>query len=140
MKKFSRVVALLCVCILTSFVFCGCTHKRYELVGIVFDGDTKITPLEEIEDQSIVEYIKDSHGEDMYIKLKQNGDFVMGYCQYDTSTTVEITHYGRFEIDYDNETISVFFKRSDGSESKTTHQYSNNSIIYFDGTYFLAFK
>lgn len=140
MKVINRIISLLLVFFSCSVLLTGCTYKEYKLIGIVFEGDSKITKLENITDEKITQYLTENYNNNITINLKSNNNYVMSYSVVDAGLTVTYTQRGTFELKEKEETIIFTTPRGDGSTRSSTQQYSNGAIIYFDGLYYLAFK
>lgn len=141
MKLLKRIIAFSLCLISSLFLFSGCTFKKYELIGVVFEGDTKVTPLSKITDEQILNYLEETYNSYIAIDLKSNGNYSMEYKQaVNNYLTLTYTMMGTYEIKHKEETIIFYTPNMKGDLNASTHQYSNNTIIYYDGTCHLAFK
>lgn len=139
-KMLKKIISLTLILMCSVYLFSGCTFKKYELIGIVNQGDTKITPLSEITDEETIEYLADNYNSYASIDLKSNGKFVMEYSLSETGLTITYSQTGSYKLNEKENTITFYTPKSDGTERSTTQQYTKGSIIYYDGVYFLAFK
>lgn len=140
MKILRKIIATCMVLCLSLFLFSGCTYRRYELIGIINEGDTEVTKLADITDETLKNYIYSSYQNSFYIKLNSNATYEMGYSQVNGNTTVSVTHTGTYDLSTKDETINFYEPKENGEQRKVTHQYSNGMIIYFDGTIHLVLK
>ena len=141
MKLLKRIIAFSLCLISSLFLFSGCTYKKYELIGVVFEGDTKITLLENITDEAIKNHIKNTYNNHISIDLKSNGSYVMEYTE-EVNSYMHLTYTvsGTYELNEKKETIIFYTPSVNGDLNAATNQYSNHTIIYFDGTCHLAFR
>ena len=140
MKAFKKIVSTLMVCLLSIFLFTGCTYRKYELIGIIKEGETAVTKLADITDDGLKNYLYTSYQNSLYIKLNSDSTYEMGYTQVDNNTIVTVTHTGTYDLSQKNETINFYEPKGNGEQRKVSHQYSNNMIIYFDGSVHLVLK
>lgn len=140
MKILKKIIATCMVLCLSMFLFSGCTYRKYELIGIIKEGDTEVTKLADITDEGMRNYLNESYQNSLYIKLNNDATYEMGYTQVDGNTTVSVTHTGTYDLSKKNETINFYEPKENGEQRKVSHQYSNNMIIYFDGTIHLVLK
>ena len=140
MKILKKIIATCMVLCLSVFLFSGCTYRKYELIGIIKEGDTEVTKLADITDEGMRNYLNESYQNSLYIKLNNDATYEMGYTQVDGNTTVSVTHTGTYDLSKKNETINFYEPKENGEQRKVSHQYSNNMIIYFDGTIHLVLK
>lgn len=140
MKILKKIIATCMVLCLSMFLFSGCTYRKYELIGIIKEGDTEVTKLADITDEGMRNYLNESYQNSLYIKLNNDATYEMGYTQVDGNTTVSVTHTGTYDLSQKTETINFYEPKENGEQRKVSHQYSNNMIIYFDGTIHLVLK
>lgn len=139
MKHFKKVISVFFVLVSAFVLFSGCTYKKYDLVGIVKEGDNAITPISSLDDET-KNYLATNYGGKATIDLNQNNTFTLEYSLVEGGLTVSYKQTGTFELK-EKENIIIFnTPRADGSDRKSTQQYLNGAIIYFDGVFFLAFK
>lgn len=141
MKRLKLILTGICLFVLSSFVFVGCSTHKYELVGIIEnEGDDGITLTAQITDETMKKYVIDTYGSDCYIRLKQNGEFEMGYAVTDVGLTVTYKQVGTYTLKQKENSIIFSIPRAEGEPRSVSQQYLNGMIIYYDGTVFLAFK
>ena len=140
MKILKKIIATCMVLCLSMFLFSGCTYRKYELIGIIKEGDTEVTKLADITDEGMRNYLNESYQNSLYIKLNNDATYEMGYTQVDGNTTVSVTHTGTYDLSKKTETINFYEPKENGEQRKVSHQYSNGMIIYFDGTIHLVLK
>ena len=140
MKILKKIIATCMVLCLSMFLFSGCTYRKYELIGIIKEGDTEVTKLADITDEGMRNYLNESYQNSLYIKLNNDATYEMGYTQVDGNTTVSVTHTGTYDLSQKTETINFYEPKENGEQRKVSHQYPNNMIIYFDGTIHLVLK
>ena len=140
MKILKKIITTCMVLCLSMFLFSGCTYRKYELIGIIKEGDTEVTKLADITDEGMRNYLNESYQNSLYIKLNNDATYEMGYTQVDGNTTVSVTHTGTYDLSQKTETINFYEPKENGEQRKVSHQYSNNMIIYFDGTIHLVLK
>ena len=58
MKFIKKIVATGMVFLLSIFLFSGCTYRKYELIGIIYEGETEVTKLADITDENLKSYLK----------------------------------------------------------------------------------
>ncbi len=141
MKKIAKILSIPLILLMSVFCFAGCTFKTYKLVGIVANStDTTITKLEDITDETTKKYLSDSYDNMVTIKLKSNNTFSMSWTLVNNGLSVTYTQVGEYEIKNKENTIIFYTERSNGEVMSNTQQYLNGAIIFYDGSYFLAFK
>ena len=140
MKIARKILSLALIFVCSMFLFSGCRARKYELIGIIEDGKTEVTLLPQLADGETKDYLIDAYECAIYIDLKNNKDFVMGYTIHENDLTIEYTQTGTYEINEEENTIIFYTKKSDGSLKENKQQYENDMIIYYDGVEYLAFK
>ena len=81
MKILKKIIATCMVLCLSMFLFSGCTYRKYELIGIIKEGDTEVTKLADITDEGMRNYLNESYQNSLYIKLNNDATYEMGYTQ-----------------------------------------------------------
>ena len=141
MKFLSKVISLSLIVLLGATMLVGCSTHKYELVGVIMNsGDTAITPISEIPDEDIKNYVISTYGDSCYIDLNQNKTFSMGYSQTTNGLTITFEQVGTYELNQKENKIVFYTPTGTGEDRPTTQQYLNGKIIYYDGVVFLAFK
>ena len=140
MKILKRITLAFVMVVACTYLFTGCAYHKYELVGIVAEGDTKITLLKDIEDETIKNHLWNNYQNNVTIDLNQNGTFEMVWGLSEYGMTVTYSQVGTFSLDEKAKTIDFIIQTGEEKTQKIAQQYLNGAIVYFDGVVFLAFK
>lgn len=140
MKLIKKLILLSLVVVSCTHFFTGCAYHKYELVGIVKEGDSTITPLSEISDETIKTHLMNNYQNWAYIELNQDNTFEMGWTKTDNCLSIDYTISGTFELNEKENTINFTTQTSSDKTDTANQQYLNGAIIYYDGVVFLAFK
>lgn len=140
MKFIKKIVATGMVFLLSMLLFSGCTYRKYELIGIIYEGETEVTKLADITDENLKSYLIEKYQNSFYIKLNSDATYEMCFKQVDGNTTITMRHTGTYDLSKKDEVINFYEPKANGEQRKIPHQYSNNMIIYFDGTIHLVLK
>ena len=139
MKSIKKCLAVMMCFLCVAILFVGCAYKKYELVGIVKEGDSEITLIADLDDET-KEYLSTNYGMNATIDLKSNNEFELEYKLTENGLTLTYTQEGTFELNEKENIIIFYTPNSKGEQIASTQQYLNGKIVYFDGVYFLAFK
>lgn len=136
-KRIFATVLVFAVFCWTTFLFAGCTYKTYNFVGVINPEDSTIVEYENLE-ENVKSYVDTYAYKTSYFELKKDGTYV--FSRTSITGNMETTYKVTGDYTIEDKVLSLKMVSSQGAEWTDKQQYINETIIYFDGVYFIAYR